>query len=367
MAYYDDPYKTEKPSLFDLIGNDMAINNAKNVSQEMWDSMNDLQKASILTTPVPLLPDVLGLAGDAQMYMQEPETRSPVNYGLSLAGALPFIPMAGILAGRKAQTLDPRTLALAEKMKSAGRNRNDIWKETGEQFGQPAYFDEVDNSFRWEIDDSGSKLLSDGLSDFHNKANLVRQNRMMSHKGLSEAYPDSDQIRYIKGNSPGASYNPARDEISLPQDAGHPDMFPESRDKFTKSPALHELNHAIQQREGFARGGSPSAITNPKVAAITKKIDDMEKSANYNYSEMQALLAEKMRLISEMELSPHQQYEQYERLLGEADSRAVQARMDMNMQDRINTPFWESYDVPEDELIRMYRDGDMSSVLSGAR
>lgn len=62
----------------------------KKIAGEAWDSMNALQKASLVTTPLPIVPDVLGAAGDLQMYAQDPESRTPLNYGLSALGLLPF-------------------------------------------------------------------------------------------------------------------------------------------------------------------------------------------------------------------------------------------------------------------------------------
>ena len=43
-------------------------------------------------TPVPLVGDVAGLAADAYRYKTDPESRTPLNFGLSALGALPFIP-----------------------------------------------------------------------------------------------------------------------------------------------------------------------------------------------------------------------------------------------------------------------------------
>ena len=43
----------------------------------------------------------------------------------------------GSIAGVNAKTLNPKTLELAEQMRGAGASRDDIWKATGEQFGQP--------------------------------------------------------------------------------------------------------------------------------------------------------------------------------------------------------------------------------------
>ena len=52
------------------------------------EGMNALQMASF----APGLGDAAGLLGDAQYLYQNPEERTPLNYGLSAAGALPFVP-----------------------------------------------------------------------------------------------------------------------------------------------------------------------------------------------------------------------------------------------------------------------------------
>lgn len=44
---------------------------------------------------VPGLSDAAGLAGDAMMFARDPESRTPLNFGLSALGALPFIPSLG--------------------------------------------------------------------------------------------------------------------------------------------------------------------------------------------------------------------------------------------------------------------------------
>lgn len=52
---------------------------------------------------VPGLSDAAGLAADYEMYRDEPESRTAVNYGLSAAGLLPFVPnAAGIVRAAKA-------------------------------------------------------------------------------------------------------------------------------------------------------------------------------------------------------------------------------------------------------------------------
>ena len=57
------------------------------------ENLNPLQKASLI--PVPIASDIAGVAGDVQMYLENPETRSAGNYMLSAAGLLPFVPAVG--------------------------------------------------------------------------------------------------------------------------------------------------------------------------------------------------------------------------------------------------------------------------------
>ena len=56
--------------------------------------INPLQAAAVASAPIPGLGDALGLAADAQMFMNEPESRTPINFGLSALGLLPFVPPA---------------------------------------------------------------------------------------------------------------------------------------------------------------------------------------------------------------------------------------------------------------------------------
>ena len=130
-----------------------------NVAKGAWDNMNTLQKVGV--APIPVVSDIAGLLGDAQMMYEQPEERTLANAGFAALGALPFVPAGlGTIGGKAAKNLNPETLELAETMKSNGASRDEIWKATGEQFGQPAYFDPVDGSFRFEIDDSQAKLTS---------------------------------------------------------------------------------------------------------------------------------------------------------------------------------------------------------------
>lgn len=53
-----------------------------------------LDTAAIGLSPVPVIGDVLGLAADASRFVNEPESRTPLNFGLAALGLLPFVPSA---------------------------------------------------------------------------------------------------------------------------------------------------------------------------------------------------------------------------------------------------------------------------------
>lgn len=76
----------------------------KRKARGILSGMHPLDKAALGLAPFPVAGDIAGLAADARMYAQEPQSRKPINYGLSALGALPFMPnVSGIL--RRASNL----------------------------------------------------------------------------------------------------------------------------------------------------------------------------------------------------------------------------------------------------------------------
>ena len=329
----------------------------------------------------------------------------------------------GTIAGVKAKTLNPKTLELAEQMRGAGASRDDIWKSTGDQFGQPSYFDPVDNSFRWEIDDSATMYTPERLTpgSFRGtkyKTGLIDDALSTSgSKGsnLTEAYPQLQEVEWV--DYPFASSGNAIGEYRAGSNSKYFEDTPPSvtlwdgllSDK--RSTALHEVNHAMQEVEGFARGGNigefQSSIKNPawennpdakrvdellgnpeyeaeltasnlkferdyepRLTAIGRQLSEgklpgteYESATDKVFRDFDKWQSANLKVLTEVDtlrdglgyrtLNPR---EQYKRLLGEVDSRAVQERMDYSLQDRINKPVWQSYDVPENEISRRYRD-----------
>jgi hypothetical protein len=266
----------------------------------------------------------------------------------------------------------------AEAKLAQGVPREEVFRELG-------VFKGPEGKWRYEIDDSGAKFRPEGLRDFHNESSLVRQHRMMDHDELAKAYPDSGLIAYRKHGKSGAAYHDDSDTIFLPQDAGNPNMFPDLRENM-RSMTHHELQHAVQGREGFAAGGSPERMADEvggarlRVNELRSKMDiaknvisdearwivadpskrEFVKEATRKWQEKLGKLSEdnpfgvdeKMAVAFEMQesddilrrwiaeynenfnLSRSDPYDLYKRLAGEAESRAVQDRMNMNMEQR---------------------------------
>ena len=55
---------------------------------------NPLTSAAMATSTTPVVGDIVGLAADAEMYATDPESRTPVNFALTAAGLVPFVPAA---------------------------------------------------------------------------------------------------------------------------------------------------------------------------------------------------------------------------------------------------------------------------------
>ena len=81
-----------------------------NIGYGAGDQMSPLDAAALITSPVPVVGDVTGLAADVDMYMRDPESRNIPNYILSAAGVVPFVPAASqIRKGIKAYHGTPQS------------------------------------------------------------------------------------------------------------------------------------------------------------------------------------------------------------------------------------------------------------------
>jgi len=292
--------------------------------------------------------------------------------------ALNFNPAAvGMFIGKGAKTWDAAAAAEAEKRLAAGDDARKVWSEIG-------VFRGPDGHLRQEIDDSSTRFFDNAIKDLKS-ANGKRQSQIFANDNAYAAYPEAANIWTTKsaGDKSGASaaYHEGRmgekDMISigLPK-RGMPNM------EELRGSNLHELQHAIQQREGWAKGGSPEQMAVEKakakndwdywsnIAAIRQEAErnggNIDKAAKEigELFDFQPTLEHRMAALNtplktlqtkaeqaQSAMFPYSEHEAYRRLAGEAEARATQARMNMDMAQRRATFPLDSYDVPVNQLI----------------
>ena len=307
-----------------------------------------------------------------------------LNIGLNMMGggmvaskiAPPPAGSLGIFAGSRAKTANMEALKVANEMKASGVPDEAIHAKTGWFFGMP------DRKPRFEIDDSGASIKNFGKNQDDSMINVL------NHQGLYDAYPAQE---YTHANITSETTLPphlrklliGKGEGSYNHTGygGEPLIEATAFSPKDTSTTLHELQHAIQQREGFARGGSPETfpLVNPTVdkidfsaiSPIMEKYgisgDDLNDDAfsmlNSIYkqakargatdTELEGLLKQQDKImdLTDKALTPHQQYQ---RLAGEAEARLTQSRMNMTAPERAASYPPSMFDVPVKEQIVRY-------------
>jgi hypothetical protein len=221
--------------------------------------------------------------------------------------AVKFAPEAAMFIGSLAKTFDRASNAKAIELEKAGVNPRAIWEETGNWRGP-------DGNWRQEISDLPAEFRTNFDAAVPSKTNQYSAaglegpiGGMFRHEDLYAAYPDllakermtlKKRPDWMGEAAESGSYRPGRVEVSSKTEQG------------AKSKALHELQHALQYREGWQRGGSESMFGGGEEA-----------------------------------------FEKYRRLAGEAEARATQARMNLTPAQRRALFPEESYDIPLNQLI----------------
>lgn len=254
-----------------------------------------LRKAGEVTS---MTPTPLGDIASGLLAVDDLRNKQYGSAALNSVGLLPFVPgLAGTFIGKGAKTWNQDASQKALQMAKDGIDPRIIWKETGNWKGP-------DGVWRQEIPDNTAQFNTKYARDMLDAELLggvpeTSAGKLLPHPELAAAYPGIESTRVVPSQNLGSSYQMGRGvELGIPPSGE------------AKSPLLHELQHAIQEREGWAKGGNLKGMA----------------------GETDPLSA-------------------YRRLAGEAEARATQARLNMNMEQRLNTFPADSYDIPMDQLI----------------
>ena len=271
---------------------------------------------------------------EASMYAYGPNIDQQAESGLNLAGLLQTGAFAsgaapksaggtlGTFTGPKSMGWNHDAANTATKLLDNGADPAQVWKD--HLIGRMP-----DGKLFSEIDDSLAKI-SDIKKGFSNK-NIED---VISHPELMNNYNLTTKIDHIPKEY---SFHPEQNKItigSIPLESGDPDLL------------LHELQHAIQSKEGWPQGGNPEMLHKEYIQGI-------------KYGDKEATKKLYGKLLSWDDA--------YNRLTGEAQARATQDRMNMNMQQRRdNYPLAgdKLSDIPLDQLINMYGDNGPSMSMN---
>ena len=299
-------------------------------------------------------------------------------------GGLLGMAEVGMFVGAGSKAFDKAMAFTASKLEKKGVSPQEIWKETGTVRGP-------DGQWRQEISDKeafvkGNKPFEDVIMGAYDRGVLETGDQLykttvgdvMYHNPLKEAYPEmmgiETQMMRKGSNARGSlGIDKANNEQIL---SVRKDLPPEE----ARSTMLHELQHAIQEKEGFGVGGNVDTMARLKstiydkiadlnsqmgsyVKAMDASTDPLEKAAlkqQYN-----AAMEERMNLVPFAQLEP---MDAYRSLIGEAEARLTQTRRDLNsaqrkqffpfeFQDKNLNPY--GLDVPPNMLIHLDERGNL--------
>lgn len=157
---------------------------------------------------------------------------------------------------------------------------------------------------------------------------------ILDHKELFKQYPETQDIKVklstLESLQGRGNFSPETNTISINKDLLKND--PEQ----AKSVILHEIQHNIQTKEGFANGGNPSMF-------------DPRESLSES--------------LSPNRLDP---FQKYRNLAGEVEARDVQARVNLNSKQRRQVLPYSSENIPlKDQIVRF--DNNVSNSIDAVK
>lgn len=233
--------------------------------------------------------------------------------------------------GANANGANLESLREAQEMQAAGADMESIRKATGWHEG-------MDGKWRWEIDDSGMQLRTDA-ADIPNYTTL---GELVDAPELFEAYPDMADLSvtfHTLEDGQNGGYSRKFDSIELSRDL-------KNRPEALLNSLIHEVQHAIQNREGFASGANP--------AYWNRRMENGFDSRTAEERREGARLQEQYEQMQEND-------PQFVAAMEELDAMAPQVprgKIDLNTWEQIepDPPEWVRYDERRDQLEEQYGD-----------
>ena len=224
-----------------------------------------------------------------------------------------------------------------------------------------------------------NKLLNEMKT---NNDGTFKLSRILKHDELFKNYPQlADTQLTLKDMPKGANgyYYAKANEIVLNSAMNKEDI---------KSALLHEIQHAIQNKEGWAKGGTPSNFKALNEDELRKEAQDIKdalflKNPKNSIDDYEILSGNKiskrtkeLSLWSEKELNDElinleknlNPFDSYQRLLGEQQARATQYRADMTPEQKASETWQDTLKRVEGEykepIVKFANDGMQEHAIN---
>ena len=244
-------------------------------------------------------------------------------------------------------------LEVAREMEAEGKDALSIRLATGWERG-------ADDKWRYEIMDG----------EYHHPADMsqpVRLSDILDNPALYEAYPDLADMK--------VEYKPLDENRNGYYDGKGIVINSEKDQAQNASTLIHEIQHAIQHREGFAQGGSSKSFEEgldeieAKLTVLKGDFDNLIRSSKGEHLLRRLYIATKALgkmlqinyLNAKKDIIEYDAYQRYRKLAGEVEARNVQARHAMSRHERAWTPIGETEDVARESQEFVYRTAQSSS------
>lgn len=234
-------------------------------------------------------------------------------------------------AGRNANGANLENLREAQEMQQDGADMESIRKATGWHEG-------MDGKWRFEINDSRMQLRADA-ADIPNYTML---GELVDAPELFEAYPDMADLSvtfHTLEDGQNGGYSRKFDSIEMSRDL-------KNRPEALLNSLIHETQHAIQNREGFASGANP--------AYWNRRMENGFDSRTAEERREGARLQEQYEQIRESD----PQFVAAMEELNAMAPKVPRGKVDLNTWEQIepDPPEWVRYDERRDQLEEQYGD-----------
>lgn len=292
-----------------------------------------------------------------------PAVGMPAKAAKAVAETPEILNTLGMFVGKASKSWDKRSNELAKQMQAKGETPEKIWDLTGNIYLP-------DKQWRQEISDKFARFFpypkqyehlfgaGEGRRiDPSRKVNNLIGDRpvalgenlgvidpsILKHDELYKAYDPSSLTSGLtidKLSNSSAAFSPKTKQVYL--DANYSEYGPLARGHL-----LHELQHAVQLKEGFAKGAGASDALKPENFALFQRI-------------RQEVFNKTVRQPRDPKISDDQIFKKinddaiiefYKRHLGEVEARATEKRMNFNERDLAARFPGLDYDVPTNKLI----------------